>query len=120
MRSKTELLALSNLKIYEFGLTLSTTDHLKMTADDIKKIGEFVCTDGCTGVTQIYKAACVIHDFYYVTHRDFQGTPITKAEADKRFRQVLQKLSFFGILSPMSWWRWAGVKAFGHMFWDKK
>jgi hypothetical protein len=120
MKAKAELLALSNQEIQAFGATLTTTNHLKMTEADIQKISDFVCADGCTGVTQIYKPACIIHDFYYMTHRDFEGKPINKAEADKRFRQVLQRLSFFGILSPMSWWRWAGVGVFGHMFWDKK
>ena len=36
--------------------------------------------------------------------------PITRREADARFRRCLQKHSKLGRFSPMSWWRWLGVR----------
>lgn len=97
---------------------LSTLNYLNFTKFDINVISDLIKSDGCTNVTDLYFPACVVHDFWYSYHLDFDGTEISKQEADKRFRKYMQKLSPFGIFSPMSWWRWVGVKAFGKKFWD--
>jgi hypothetical protein len=76
--------------------------------------------DGCTGVPDFFLDACLEHDIHYRTHAWLDGTPIFKSEADERFRHVMQSRSFAGVLSPMSWWRWVGVWAFGRNAWHKK
>lgn len=119
MKTKAELLALSELEVFSFGVTLTTINPLKLSPKDIEKIKDFICSDGCTGVPNFYIDACIIHDFYYRTHRNFLGIEITKSEADYIFRKVIQKESFFKALSPMSWWRWLGVKFFANKAWDE-
>lgn len=99
-------------------LTLSTTDWRRVTEDDLKVIAEAIQTDGCTGVADFYLCACILHDYWYRTGVDLDGvTPITRAEADRRFRRIIQQRSVFGRLSPMSWWRWAGVRLLGASSW---
>lgn len=79
-------------------------------------------SDGCTGVKDVYVRACHEHDFHYRFAHTFAGTPealgepISKTEADTRFRQVMQWESPLGRFSPLSWWRWAGVATFGRFF----
>lgn len=68
--------------------------------------------DGCTGVADIYVECCHNHDAHY-----WLGD-ITRAEADKEFRQCMQEMSPFGVFSPMSWWRWAAVRWLGQAGWD--
>lgn len=119
MREKKELLALSNLDIYIFGQSLSTKEPTKFTPLDIEKIQRFCCSDGCTGVPNFYLSACVVHDFYYRTHRDFEGTPINKVYADNMFKKLIQRKSLFGIFSPMAQWRWLGVKFFAQKAWEE-
>lgn len=104
-------------EVIEFASTLSTTDPAKFTETDYALIGEYIQTDGCTLVPDVYKEACIEHDFYYVTHRDFTGLFISRAEADRRLRITKQRLSKLGKTSPLSWWRWIGVRAFGWLFW---
>jgi len=74
--------------------------------------------DGCTGVPDFYRDGCLEHDLAYRLHRDSMDLPITKAEADRRFRWYIQHHSWFGLCSPMSWWRWAAVKWFGNKAWN--
>lgn len=76
--------------------------------------------DGCSKAVEVYHEACLEHDIAYRTGRDprmlfyyHQSVLITRAEVDARFRQEMQRRSFAGKLSPMSWWRWAGVRLFG-------
>lgn len=76
--------------------------------------------DGCTGVPDFYLLACIEHDFHYRGHKTFYGDPITQSDADKRFRLVVQSLSVFGVLSPMSWWRWAALRLIGSFAWNSK
>jgi hypothetical protein len=45
--------------------------------------------------------------------------PITRMEADHRFRRCLCNRSAFGKYSPMAWWRWAGVRCFGWIPWSQ-
>lgn len=86
----------------------------------IKELAEDLHSDGCTGVSQFRAKACLEHDVHYrtgrwwfvsrLTGRLSPGEPITRKEADHRFRVVLQRMSRFGRWSPMAWWRWAGVR----------
>ena len=74
-------------------------------------------SDGCTLVTELYQDCCLEHDIAYRTGRDLDGHPITRAQADQRFRQCIQARSPLGRFSPLAWWRWAGVRLFGWLFW---
>src|SRR3990167_3513292 len=78
-----------------------------------KKLG----ANGCTGVPDFYRQACLEHDIHYRTHLSVFGSPITKATADRTFRRRIQQRSIFGILSPMAWWRWLAVRFFGGKAW---
>ena len=77
-------------------------------------------SDGCSGVPDFYLDACLEHDCHYRTHMWLDEEPIFKSEADERLRQVIQSRSAFGVMSPMSWWRWFAVKSFGKKAWDGK
>ena len=70
-------------------------------------------SDGCTGVTQAFHDCCFEHDVHYRTGMRLDGTPITRRAADAAFRRCIQSRSVFGKMSPMSWWRWLGVRVFG-------
>ena len=89
-------------------------------ADLIKIKAAWVDADGCTGVPEFYHNGCLEHDIAYRTHRDPLGYKITQRTADTRFRWYIQHHSPFGIFSPMSWWRWLGVKFFGQRAWNHK
>jgi len=119
MKTKKELRKLHPRIFFTFSCMLSTTDYLKLDAKDINLIRTLICSDGCTGVPNWYLEACIIHDFYYTMHKDFDGSPITREEADKRFRKKIQHLSPVGKFSPMSWWRWLGVKMFANKAWEE-
>lgn len=110
-------LNLTTVEILKFTSGLTTYDYRKLTKRDIKKLAKFVCSDGCTGVPEFYRESCIVHDFWYRTHRDLDGSEITKAEADRRMRVMIQDRSPAGVFSPMSWWRWAGVKLFASKAW---
>ena len=70
-------------------------------------------SDGCSYVTEAFHQCCLEHDAAYRTGKTIYGKPITRAQADQRFRECMQMRSRFGKLSPMAWWRWAGVRIFG-------
>lgn len=98
---------------------LSTLDYQRLTPIDVDLIDAFISSDGCSGpALQIARDFCVLHDFWYRTHRDFDGTPILKATADWRFSQLIRSKSPFGVFSPMALWRWAAVYACGHSSWE--
>lgn len=76
-------------------------------------------SDGCTGVADAHVDCCYEHDLAYRTGKDprsafrngWQDAPILpRSEADARLRRCIQDESPFGVLSPMSWVRWAGVR----------
>lgn len=71
----------------------------------------------CSGVPDFYPDACKEHDIHYRTHQTIDGYAITRAEADAWFRRRIQQRSHFGRLSPMSWWRYFGVRLFGRRAW---
>lgn len=114
------LLVLQDRDRGELYLYLSTLDWKSLSDVDLYAIHVSIASDGCTGVPDFYLGGCVIHDFHYATHRDFDNLPITRAEADRRLRQYIQTYSAFGLLSPMSWWRWAAVRILGGKLWNKQ
>ena len=101
------------------------------TADEkywewVRWLADRLHSDGCTGVADIYKDCCLEHDISYrtgldprVTHYKGRAVPISRAEADKRFRQCMQSRSVLGKLSPVSWVRWAGVRIGGWLSFNK-
>lgn len=70
-------------------------------------------SDGCSGVTNAHRDCCLEHDIAYRLHTTVDGVPLTKAEADTRFRSCLQRRSKAGALSPLAWWRYLAVRWFG-------
>jgi hypothetical protein len=72
-----------------------------------------LASDGCTLVADFYLDACLEHDVHWRTGKTLYGTPISTRQSNLRFRYVIQARSPFGLLSPMSWWRWAGVSIAG-------
>lgn len=97
---------------------MTRDEHKKLWSDpeyelSVRTQAVFNGTDGCTGVPDFYKLGCYEHDIGYATGKDPIGNPITKKECDKRFRWYIQMKSPFGVLSPMSWWRWAAVSVLG-------
>jgi len=85
----------------------------------VRQVAAALKSDGCTGVVDIYKDACLEHDIHYRLGRTLGGYVITRADADRRFRLVMQSRSPFGRISPMSWWRWAGVRIGGRAIWNR-
>ncbi len=77
-------------------------------------------SDGCTAVPDFFRVCCLEHDHAYVTGATLRGVPVTKMEADMRFRDCIQRHSSFRWLSPMSWWRWFAVRKFGKGIWNKQ
>lgn len=100
-----------------FTSTLSTRNWCGLTDSDFAEIGVFIATDGCSGVPDFYLDCCIIHDWWYRTHRNLDGSSITRAEADKRLMKCIQADSWFGKFSPMAWWRYWGVQKFGKKAW---
>lgn len=79
----------------------------------VRRLAQDLKTDGCTGVPDFYVEACFEHDIHWRTGHTIYGEPISTRQANMRFRRVIQARSPFGILSPMAWWRWAGVSIAG-------
>ena len=100
-------------------LYLPSLDWRNFEDEDYKNIMIAIDSDGCTGVPDFYLNGCIVHDFHYATHKDFNGEPISRSAADARFRKYIQNKSKLGFLSPMSWWRWAAVRLFGEKAWEK-
>lgn len=84
----------------------------------VRAIAEQLGSDGCTGIPDFYVGPCFRHDIHYRTHADLAGRPLSRHDADRRFRLGIQAHSPFGVLSPMSYWRWAGVRLFGRRAWN--
>ncbi len=83
----------------------------------VRKRARDLGSDGCTGVADIYVDCCYEHDIACKTGCDINGNPTNWAEAAVRFRRCIQQRSALGVLSPLSWIRWAGVRLHG---WRKK
>lgn len=66
----------------------------------------FFKNDGCTAVPDLDIGSCCIeHDYYYMTKE------VTRAEADKKFRQCIAKR-----YKLLPWIYWLGVRFFGSKF----
>jgi hypothetical protein len=95
-------------------------------------------TDGCTGVTAISIDCCYEHDLAYQFAKDprdayrhsydpdvapgeqwIEAKPITREEADARFRQCLSNRSAWGNWSFVALYRWAAVRWQGQRSWDR-
>lgn len=68
-------------------------------------------TDGCTRVTDTFIECCWEHDVAYRDGKTVEGiiVPNTKV-ADLAFRKCMQNRSRVGVLSPVSWIRWIGLR----------
>ena len=107
---------MTNEQLLAFTRTLSTQDATKLTDDDYYRIGKFIKSDGCTGVPDFFLNGCKLHDFWYRTHRNLDGSPITEQQADKGLAQYIWRHSLFGRFSPMAWWRYQALE---HIFAQK-
>lgn len=76
-------------------------------------------SDGCSHVPDFYRMCCLEHDHSYSLGTTLRGVPVTKAQADQRFRDCIQARSSLRFLSPMSWWRWASVSIVGRGVWSR-
>lgn len=77
--------------------------------------------DGCSGVPDLfYRPCCDLHDIFYRTGADVDGTRVTRREADRRFRECLQKQGKTPILGThiLPFFYWLGVRWFGETAWD--
>lgn len=81
--------------------------------DELKALAESIGSDGCTKGTDIHLECCWEHDASYVLGVTPRGVPITKAQADRRFRDCNQAHSPLRWLSPLAWLRWTAVHLFG-------
>lgn len=86
----------------------------------VKQRAKELGADGCSGVPDFYLHACLEHDIHYRTHHTLDGVLLTRAEADAIFRKRIQQMSKLKRFSPMSYWRWVGVRIFGRRAWNKK
>lgn len=86
----------------------------------VREMARTLGSDGCSGPTfELYRDCCLQHDIAYRTGRDEDGAPITRREADARFRQCMQARSALGRWSPVAWWRWLAVRAVGWAYWQQ-
>ena len=97
---------------------LSTLTWHELTHSDFCAIGAAIDTDGCSGALQVYLHACYLHDLHYRCHQDLDGSQITRAEADRRLRELTKRESLFDGISPMAHWRWLALRIFGGSAWD--
>ena len=58
---------------------------------EVREIAASIDADGCSWVLDFYVESCLEHDIHYRTHHWIDGTPITKEEADLRFRDVIRQ-----------------------------
>ena len=107
--------------------------HTLSYHDWIAEQAERIGSDGCSHATGAYRHCCLVHDLSYYFAKDpvlaynnsLRGivnawelaSPITKSQADTTFRRCMQSWSTLGRWSPMSWWRFAGVKFLGGKAW---
>jgi hypothetical protein len=99
-------------------LWLDHTAWDKLYWSDVRERAIELESDGCTGVPQWLIWTCWEHDIHYRTHKMLDGTMIDKRTADYIFRVRIQQGSGFGVLSPVSWWRWIGVRMLAKRAWE--
>lgn len=111
-----------------------TANKLPLYWDWVREEARVIKSDGCSKVPDFYLQACLQHDLAYwyaknprSAYKHFvesvpdywiKAAPIFQSEADAQFRQTIQKKSKLKKFSPMSWWRWAGLKLFGKKAWN--
>lgn len=84
----------------------------------VKKWAKAAKADGCTHVPDFHIECCWQHDRGYQVGSNVDGEVYAgRDEIDAEFRKCMQNRSPLGVLSPMSWWRFWGVRAFGWMPW---
>jgi hypothetical protein len=107
--------------------------------DWIRSEAALIRSDGCTGVSGLFRECCWEHDlaFYYARSAQdayqrfclnfdrvgaWQEAPaITFEQANSDFRRChiqRTKLGSFWWLNPMVWWRWRGVVRLSRSRWD--
>lgn len=86
--------------------------------DELEAWAAAAGSDGCSIVPEFYRVCCLEHDHAYQTGRTLHGVPMSKAQADQRFRDCIQAHSSFRWLSPLSWWRYWAVSLFGRGIWS--
>lgn len=111
-----------------------TRQRDKLYWEWVRSAATLTDTDGCSKVSGFNVECCYEHDLgyryakdprdAYVRYRNdepdewLHAKPITRAEADRRFRKCHQARSKFGRYSPMALWRWAGVRIGGGGAWN--
>jgi hypothetical protein len=105
------------MRTYEkLGLPLLTNEQY---VEKIRKRAEELGTNGCSGPTlQVYVDTCYEHDVHYRTHETLFKRTINRRQADSVLRERTQARSPFGSVSPISWWRWIALRAFGRAAWN--
>jgi len=88
----------------------------KPSMEYFKALEDVIKSDGCTVVLEVYHNCCVQHDLGYRFHIDCYGNSVTRDKVDAKFRCCMQDCSKIRWFSPMSWWRYAGVRLFGRFF----
>lgn len=102
----------------DLDMWLEETAYDKPYWSDVKIVADALMSDGCTGAPDWLKWTCWEHDALYRRHCMIHGGKIDRATADYIFRRRIQQGSGFGRLSPVSWWRWAGVRLLGSKAWS--
>jgi hypothetical protein len=87
---------------------LGFKDQCKLVWEGVKKGYKY---DGCTASPDLNFGSdcCGEHDYHY------QDTDVSRAEADKRLRECIQKKGY--IVLP--WVYWLGVRIFGSRHYKK-
>ncbi len=129
--------------LYDFVRDLKCETEEEASEQQIKLAHWYTRSDGCTGTLDLFRDACIVHDFHYRTHHDLCGRLINRAEADRRFRVRIQRqardtilcqlplsvkrfavvvafATIIGQCSPIAWGRWAVVRCLGGRFWEDK
>ena len=93
-------------------------DFSQVDWDAVRRKAMALQSDGCSGPTlPIYVQCCFQHDIAYRTHCDEHGAPITRKQADQRFRACMEHFSILGDHSLIAEWRYWAVRLFGWWAW---
>ncbi len=105
---------------------MSATDRQHRYWRAVKRRAAEIDSDGCTFVNRLYGRrqspsylCCLQHDVEYFDGETVEGDPVTRRQADQRFRRCVQEWSTLGRWSPLAWARWLGVRAGGWWTWRK-
>lgn len=90
----------------------------KVDVFDLQRTLEQRGHDGCTGVLDVFKPCCMMHDALYMQRTTDRAT------ADRLFRQCMlacareeDNVLTRAAGSAVAWWRWLGVRVAGRAFW---